>query len=105
VRNVRLLEQGDLLARQLERRRRDRVVDMRRARRADDRRRHARLAVDAGITFFDPADMYAGGASEIVTGRLLRKLISRDEAVVSTKVFYPTTPGPNGRGLSRKHVV
>ncbi len=62
-------------------------------------------AIDRGITFFDTADMYAGGASEVVTGRLLRKLIARDEAVVATKVFYPTTPGPNGRGLSRKHVL
>lgn len=64
-----------------------------------------RRALEAGITFFDTADMYAGGASEVVTGRLLRKLISRDEVVVATKVFYPTTPGPNGRGLSRKHVL
>jgi 1-deoxyxylulose-5-phosphate synthase len=64
-----------------------------------------RHALDRGITFFDTADMYAGGASEIVTGRLLRKLISRDEVVVATKVFYPTTPGPNGGGLSRKHIL
>ncbi len=58
-----------------------------------------------GLTFFDTADMYAGGASELVTGRLLRKLISRDEAVVATKVFYPMTPGPNGGGLSRKRIL
>ena len=64
-----------------------------------------RRAVDGGFTFFDTADMYAGGASELVTGRLLRKLISRDEAVVATKVFYPMTPGPNGGGLSRKHIL
>jgi aryl-alcohol dehydrogenase-like predicted oxidoreductase len=64
-----------------------------------------RLAIERGITFFDTADMYAGGASEIVTGRLLQKLISRDEAVVATKVYYPTTGGPNGCGLSRKHVL
>jgi len=64
-----------------------------------------RDALEAGITFFDTADMYAGGASEIVTGRLLRRLIGRDEVVVATKVFYPTTAGPNGRGLSRKHVL
>jgi aryl-alcohol dehydrogenase-like predicted oxidoreductase len=64
-----------------------------------------RAAIEGGITFFDTADMYAGGASEVVTGRLLRRLIARDEAVVATKVFYPTTPGPNGRGLSRKHVL
>jgi len=64
-----------------------------------------RRAVDGGFTFFDTADMYAGGASELVTGRLLRNLISRDEAVVATKVFYPMTPGPNGGGLSRKHIL
>jgi aryl-alcohol dehydrogenase-like predicted oxidoreductase len=64
-----------------------------------------RRAIEAGITFFDTADMYSEGASEIVTGRLLRKLIGREECVVATKVYYPTTPGPNGGGLSRKHVV
>jgi len=64
-----------------------------------------RRALEHGITFFDTADMYAGGASEIVTGSLLRKLIARDDAVVATKVFYPTTPGPNGGGLSRKHIL
>ena len=64
-----------------------------------------RRAIDAGITFFDTADMYAGGASEVLTGRLLGKLFARDQAVVATKVFYPTTPGPNGAGLSRKHIL
>jgi 1-deoxyxylulose-5-phosphate synthase len=61
-------------------------------------------AADAGFTFFDTADMYSSGESEAVTGRVLRKLFSREEIVVATKVFYPTTPGPNGRGLSRKHI-
>jgi aryl-alcohol dehydrogenase-like predicted oxidoreductase len=64
-----------------------------------------RRAVEGGITFFDTADMYAQGGSEVVTGRLLPKLLSRDELVVATKVYYPTTPGPNGRGLSRKHIL
>jgi 1-deoxyxylulose-5-phosphate synthase len=64
-----------------------------------------RRAIDAGITMFDTADMYAAGASEVITGRLLRKLITRDEAVVATKVFYPTTAGTNGAGLSRKHIL
>ena len=64
-----------------------------------------RRAIDAGFTFFDTADMYSGGASEIVTGRLLKKLTGREECVVATKVYYPTTPGPNGQGLSRKHVL
>jgi 1-deoxyxylulose-5-phosphate synthase len=64
-----------------------------------------RRAVEAGFTFFDTADMYSNGASEQLTGRLLRKLIARDELVVATKVFYPTSAGPNGRGLSRKHLL
>ena len=57
------------------------------------------------ITFFDTADVYSDGASEVVTGRLLRPLLSREELVVATKLFSPMTPGPNGRGLSRKHVM
>jgi len=64
-----------------------------------------RAAVEGGITFFDTADTYSGGASEVATGRLLAKYLSRDEAVVATKVFMPMTPGENGGGLSRKHVL
>jgi 1-deoxyxylulose-5-phosphate synthase len=63
-------------------------------------------AVDGGVIFFDTADVYNGGQSEIVTGRLLRKLFgSREEYVVATKVHGRTMPGENGRGLSRKHVL
>jgi aryl-alcohol dehydrogenase-like predicted oxidoreductase len=64
-----------------------------------------RRAVEGGITFFDTADMYSDGGSEVATGRLLRKFLSRDEAVIATKVYFPMTPGPNGRGLSRKHIL
>src|SRR5437870_1965972 len=64
-----------------------------------------RRAVEGGFTFFDTADMYSQGASEVATGRLLRKLLSREEAVIATKVYFPMTPGPNGRGLSRKHIL
>jgi aryl-alcohol dehydrogenase-like predicted oxidoreductase len=64
-----------------------------------------RAAVEGGITFFDTADTYSGGASEIATGRLLGKLLTREEVVVATKVFMPMTPGENGGGLSRKHVL
>jgi 1-deoxyxylulose-5-phosphate synthase len=64
-----------------------------------------RAAVEAGITFFDTADTYSAGASEIATGRLLKKLLSRDELVLATKVYFDTSPGPNGRGLSRKHLL
>jgi aryl-alcohol dehydrogenase-like predicted oxidoreductase len=64
-----------------------------------------RAAVEGGITFFDTADTYSGGASEVATGRLLPKYLSRDEMVVATKVFMPMTPGENGGGLSRKHIL
>jgi aryl-alcohol dehydrogenase-like predicted oxidoreductase len=65
-----------------------------------------RRAVEGGITFFDTADVYNGGQSEIVTGRLLRALFGmREEYVVATKVRGTTMPGENGRGLSRKHVL
>jgi aryl-alcohol dehydrogenase-like predicted oxidoreductase len=64
-----------------------------------------RSAVEGGVTFFDTADTYSGGASEVATGRLVGKFLSRDEAVVATKVFMPMTPGENGSGLSRKHIL
>src|SRR6478672_5066636 len=64
-----------------------------------------RAAVEGGVTFFDTADTYSHGASEEVTGRLLSKLLSRDEVVIATKVFMPMTPGENGGGLSRKHIM
>jgi len=64
-----------------------------------------KAAVDAGITFFDTADTYSAGASEVATGRLVGKMLSRDELVIATKVFMPMTPGDNGKGLSRKHVL
>ncbi len=65
-----------------------------------------RCAVDGGITFFDTADVYNGGQSEVITGRLLRKLFSmREEYVVATKVNGRTMPGVNGAGLSRKHIM
>jgi aryl-alcohol dehydrogenase-like predicted oxidoreductase len=64
-----------------------------------------RAAVDGGITFFDTADTYSNGASEVATGRLVAKMLSRDEVVIATKVFMPVTPGENGGGLSRKHIL
>jgi aryl-alcohol dehydrogenase-like predicted oxidoreductase len=64
-----------------------------------------RAAIEGGITFFDTADTYSQGASEVATGRLLPKFLSRDEVVVATKVFMPMTPGENGGGLSRKHIL
>jgi aryl-alcohol dehydrogenase-like predicted oxidoreductase len=65
-----------------------------------------REAVEGGITFFDTADVYNGGQSEVVTGRVLPKLFGmREEYVVATKVHGRTMPGENGRGLSRKHIM
>ena len=64
-----------------------------------------RAAVDGGITFFDTADTYSNGASEVATGRLVSKMLTRDEVVIATKVFMPMTPGENGGGLSRKHIL
>ena len=65
-----------------------------------------RRAVEGGVTFFDTADVYNGGQSEVVTGRLLRRLFGmREEYVLATKVRMTTMPGENGRGLSRKHVL
>jgi aryl-alcohol dehydrogenase-like predicted oxidoreductase len=65
-----------------------------------------RRAVEAGVTFFDTADMYSEGMSEEITGRLLRTLFPRrDDYVLATKVYFPMGPGPNDRGLSRKHIL
>jgi len=65
-----------------------------------------RRAVDGGVIFFDTADVYNAGASEVITGDLLRKFFSmREEYVVATKVHGKTMPGENGSGLSRKHVL
>ncbi|MCA0452427.1 MAG: aldo/keto reductase [Chloroflexi bacterium] len=62
-------------------------------------------ALEAGINFFDTADMYSDGSSEEVTGRALRDFAKRDEIVLATKVYNPTGSKPNQRGLSRKHIM
>ncbi|CAN5616722.1 aldo/keto reductase [soil metagenome] len=62
-------------------------------------------ALELGINFFDTADVYTAGASEEVVGRALRDFASRDEVVLATKVFNPMGPGPNDKGLSRKHIM
>jgi voltage-dependent potassium channel beta subunit len=61
-------------------------------------------AYDAGVNFFDNADIYANGQAETVMGKALKD-IPREALVLSSKVFWPTMPGPNGRGLSRKHIT
>jgi len=63
-------------------------------------------AVEAGVTFFDTADMYSTGTSEEITGRLLSRMFEhRDDYVLGTKVYFPMGPGANDAGLSRKHVM
>jgi aryl-alcohol dehydrogenase-like predicted oxidoreductase len=61
-------------------------------------------ALDAGITTFDTADVYAGTEAEAVLGRALRGK-RREGLEVFTKVYWPTGPGRNDRGLSRKHII
>lgn len=70
----------------------------------EEARPFVRRAVEAGITFFDTADMYSRGVSEEITGRLLKEFARRDEVVIATKLFFPMGEGPNRRGLGRKHV-
>ena len=65
-----------------------------------------RRAVEAGINFFDTADMYSRGVSEEISGRLLRELVPRDELVIATKLYFPLRDeGANRLGLSRKRVL
>jgi aryl-alcohol dehydrogenase-like predicted oxidoreductase len=65
-----------------------------------------RRAVEAGINFFDTADIYSRGESEEILGRTLKELkVRRDESVIATKVFVPMGRGPNRGGLSRKHIM
>ena len=65
-----------------------------------------RRAVEAGINFFDTANMYSAGTSEEIVGRLLKEFTRRDEAVVATKVYHSVdAEGPNRQGLSRKAIL
>ncbi len=63
-----------------------------------------KAALDAGITTFDTADVYALGQAETVLGRALAG-VPRDSIEIFTKVYFPTGPNPNNRGLSRKHIT
>ncbi|HSK58399.1 MAG TPA: aldo/keto reductase, partial [Actinomycetospora sp.] len=72
---------------------------------ADDALPFFRQALDAGINFFDTADVYSAGTSEEITGRWLGEMADRDEVVVATKVFNRMRKGPNGAGLSRKAIM
>jgi aryl-alcohol dehydrogenase-like predicted oxidoreductase len=62
-------------------------------------------ALDLGINFFDTADVYSNGASEHILGKALHGAAARDQLVIATKVNGPMGPGPNDRGLSRKHIL
>jgi aryl-alcohol dehydrogenase-like predicted oxidoreductase len=64
-----------------------------------------RRAWEAGINFYDTANVYAQGTSEEITGALIKELAPRDEIVLATKVFGRMRPGPNGQGLSRKAIL
>ncbi|TDD01130.1 aldo/keto reductase [Nonomuraea deserti] len=64
-----------------------------------------RRAADAGVNFFDTADIYSKGESEVVTGEALRAIFPRrEDYVLATKVYFPMGKGVNDRGLSRKHI-
>jgi aryl-alcohol dehydrogenase-like predicted oxidoreductase len=72
----------------------------------DDSRAVMRKAIEGGINFFDTANGYGHGESEEILGRGLREFTShREDSVIATKVFFPMGPGPNDRGLSRKHIL
>ncbi|MGH8428252.1 MAG: aldo/keto reductase [Gammaproteobacteria bacterium] len=62
-------------------------------------------ALEAGINFFDVANIYADGQSEEVLGRALHDFAKREEVVLATKVYFPMREDPNGRGLSRKAIM
>ena len=64
-----------------------------------------RRAVEAGITFFDTANVYSDGSSEEIVGRALAEMTKREEVVIATKVHGRMRPGPNGAGLSRKAIM
>lgn len=64
-----------------------------------------RQALEAGINFFDTANIYSGGSSEEITGKALREMARRDEIVVATKTFFPWRNSPNTGFLSRKAII
>jgi 1-deoxyxylulose-5-phosphate synthase len=64
-----------------------------------------RQAVEAGINFFDTANVYSDGTSEEIVGRALAEFASRDDIVLATKVHGRMRQGPNGAGLSRKEIM
>ncbi|MBI1250690.1 MAG: aldo/keto reductase [Alphaproteobacteria bacterium] len=71
----------------------------------DDAKAHIKRALDAGVNFFDTADIYSFGKSEEIVGRVLKDLgVRREDVVIATKLYFPMGGGANERGLSRKHM-
>ena len=71
----------------------------------DEARPLFRRAWEAGINFFDTANVYTEGSSEEITGALIGELAPREQVVLATKVFGRMRPGPNGQGLSRTAIL
>lgn len=71
----------------------------------EESRPFIKLALEAGINFFDTADMYSLGVSEKIVGQALKDFAKREQVVIATKVFHPMGDSPNERGLSRKHIL
>lgn len=71
----------------------------------DTANEHVKRALELGINFFDTANVYSIGVSEEFTGRAIKRYANRDEVVIATKVYFPMREGPNGHGLSRKHII
>ncbi|GHG03077.1 MULTISPECIES: aldo/keto reductase [Amycolatopsis] len=71
----------------------------------EDARPLIKHALEAGINFFDTANMYSNGSSEEILGRALKDFADRDDVVIATKLRHPMRPGPNGKGLSRKVIM
>jgi aryl-alcohol dehydrogenase-like predicted oxidoreductase len=72
---------------------------------ADAIRACTEAAFEAGINFFDTANVYSLGSSEEITGQTLLSMTTRDEVVIATKVHGQMRPGPNGHGLSREAIM
>ncbi|HEY0853670.1 MAG TPA: aldo/keto reductase, partial [Devosia sp.] len=71
----------------------------------DESRPFLRAAWEAGINFFDTANVYSLGSSEEIVGKVLKELTARENVVIATKVNGVMRPGPNGGGLSRKVIM
>jgi 1-deoxyxylulose-5-phosphate synthase len=71
----------------------------------EESRPFIKRALEAGINFFDTANVYSAGSSEEILGRALKEFARREEVVIATKVYFRMRPGPNGTGLSRQAIL